>query len=551
MTEQRVLVVGAGPTGLTLARQLHRHGVDVTIVDAAPGPAEQSRALAVQARTLEVLGPRLANALVAQGQPLRRAEICSGSDVVATLDLGGTPTPYPFALGLSQSALERTLIEDLRVRGVHVLRDTSLTVLEQLERGARATLSHDGATRTEDFAWVVGADGVHSTVRRLAGISTAGGGQDRWWLLADTRLSGPGVPAHDTGRVFLNPDGVLAYLPLEQGWWRIIATGSTEPGRPELSLADFERLNERSPRPVSIDEQRWMSAFRIREHVADTYRVHRVLLAGDAAHAHSPLGGQGMNTGMQDACNLAWKLAMTLRGDAGPALLDSYEAERRPVAQRLVSSTSRGTRAMLASSPWAVWLRNRAIATALSFDGVSDRARHALEMLSLSYEDSAIVAQLRGDERTHGEGPDGRRRRELRGAASAGQPVRVTEPPVAEIIDRPAHTLLLFDGREKTRDGYQRMRSVVAEVASDPYIEAFVVLADTAALGRAGDLAQCAIVDVDRSFTRTFDADTECAVVIRPDGYIGYRSDPIVPQHLRDWWAGIRSGTHGIPSDGS
>ena len=245
-TTHDVLIVGAGPTGLAMAYLLDRHGVTPRLIDAAAGPAPESRALAMHARTLEVLGEPLVSDLLAEGQELTRVELY-GSDraPLASVDLAGTPTRHAFALGLSQSVIERVMIERLQTRGIAVEWNTRLTGLSQRPDRVEVTLLRpDGDEERTEASWVIGCDGVRSATREAAGFSLEASRDARWWLLADARLEGE-VPPKGAGRGFLSQNGIMALIPLErEGWWRVIAVGDEGEARPEVTDAVIVHVPE-------------------------------------------------------------------------------------------------------------------------------------------------------------------------------------------------------------------------------------------------------------------------------------------------------------------
>lgn len=345
-----VLVVGAGPTGLALALQLRSWKVRFRIVDRAPGPARESRAPAIQPRTLEALaGFGVTEELVARGNPARHLLLhLSGRAVpVPLFDTGVEDTPHPFLLFLPQAETERVLAARLAARDVTVERGTELAALERegphavcrLRRtgGAQSTGGTDGAGGAEEVVtarYVVGCDGAHSAVRSLVGIGFEGYAYPQTFLLADLAVDGlrPG-----TLNTFVTGDGVLFFLPLgSPAPWRMIALGP--PGAPGdgVPLPLLQRIADRGTgRRVVLRDPVWTAAFRVHNRGAARYRSGPCFLAGDAAHIHSPAGAQGMNTGVQDALNLGWKLALVCRGAAPAALLDTYETERAPVGRRV------------------------------------------------------------------------------------------------------------------------------------------------------------------------------------------------------------------------
>lgn len=334
----RVLVVGAGPTGLLLAAELAQAGVPTTLVERRHTESSLTRAFAVHARTLEVLDARgTADELVAGGAPLDRVRVFGAAE----LDLARLPTRFPFVLVTPQYETERVLRERAEAVGVEIRTGTELVSLRQDADGVEAELrGRDGTVRTERTSYLVGADGVHSTVRRAVGLPFVGRSSVMSSVvLADVRLAEPPaevLTANGTG------NGFAFVVPFGDGWYRVI-TWYRHRQLPDDAPVTLEEVREDTRRVLGTDygmhDARWLSRFHNDERQTPHYRQGQVLLAGDAAHTHSPAGGQGMNTGLQDAFNLGWKLAATVQGRADDALLDSYEAERHPVGQRVVRMT--------------------------------------------------------------------------------------------------------------------------------------------------------------------------------------------------------------------
>ncbi|MGH3641453.1 MAG: FAD-dependent oxidoreductase [Mycobacterium sp.] len=337
MKHTDVLIVGAGPTGLTLAASLLLKGVGVTLVDRQSEGANTSRAAGVNARTLEVLEVLdVTRRLLKEGIEAPRFVIRDGARVLLQIDFSGLTTDYPFTLLCPQSTTERLLLDRVRELGGDVIRPKVLTTITQGADGVTATFT-DGDT--VQARYLVGADGMHSTVREQAGIGFSGGAYEHSFVLADAQLSGD-APT-DEVRLFWASEGLTVVAPLPNGTFRVVAPVDDAPEQPS---AEFVQglLDSRGPGGITVTEVAWGSRFRIHHRVADTYRAGRILLAGDAAHVHSPAGGQGMNLGIQDAVVLADTLAAVL--DGGPhALLDAYSDARRPIAQQVVELTDRLT----------------------------------------------------------------------------------------------------------------------------------------------------------------------------------------------------------------
>jgi 2-polyprenyl-6-methoxyphenol hydroxylase-like FAD-dependent oxidoreductase len=334
-----VLIVGAGPSGLTLAAALTAQGVKVVVIDKQAEGANTSRAAVVHARTLEVLEPiGVSGRLVKRGLQAQRFTIRDRDRVLVPIDFDHLPTRYPYTLMISQADTEQVLLQRFVELGGQVLRPRTLAGLAQDDTGATATLDDGSRLRAR---YVVGADGMHSTVREGAGIGFTGGSYAESFVLADARLSG-GVPSAEV-ILYFSPAGMVVVAPLPNGLHRIVATVDEAPAEPGAAFVQA-LLDARGPEQerAIVHEVSWGSRFRVHHRVADTYRAGRVMLAGDAAHVHSPAGGQGMNAGILDAMSLAEALVQALSGET--AALDDYGTKRRPVAQQIVALADRLTR---------------------------------------------------------------------------------------------------------------------------------------------------------------------------------------------------------------
>ncbi len=360
-----ILIVGAGPTGLSLAIELGRRGVPFRIIDKATARSDKSRALAVQARSLELMRPwGVADELVAAGKKAFETEWYVEKKLSATIefgDLGIDDTPYPHLLFASQADTERLSEAALERLGARVERGVELVNAIDRERHVDVTLRHADRMEEARVTWVVGCDGAHSAVRHAAALPFEGAAYDQDFLLADLAIAWD-LP--DRLYFFLGKGRSAVVFPLKNGDKRIIAMGGTRPddAAEEPSLEELEALlTAVSPHPFRFGAVRWKARFRLHHRGVSRYRAGRLFVAGDAAHIHSPAGGQGMNTGIQDAINLGWKLALVAEGRAPESLLDSYDEERRPVGQRLLQFTDRLFSVATSSNPIVVWARNRLV----------------------------------------------------------------------------------------------------------------------------------------------------------------------------------------------
>jgi 2-polyprenyl-6-methoxyphenol hydroxylase-like FAD-dependent oxidoreductase len=357
-----VLIAGAGPTGLVLALWLTRLGVRVRIVDKTAEPGTTSRALAVQARTLEFYSQvGLAEAAVERGRKTIAANLWVAGKRAAHAvlgEMGKGLSPFPFALIFPQDEHERLLVERLNQAGVQVERRTELIKFEDAGGRVVAWLrGPDGNQETCQAAYIAGCDGAHSTVREALQLGFPGGVYNHLFYVADVEASGATV--NGELNIALDRTDFLIVFPLKgEGRVRLIGTvrQETEQQRDELSWNDVSK-RVLAWLPIDVKQVNWFSTYRVHHRVAGHFRKGRAFLLGDAGHIHSPVGGQGMNTGIGDAVNLAWKLAAVLQGRADASLLDSYEPERIGFAQRLVATTDRAFTAVTSSGALARLIR--------------------------------------------------------------------------------------------------------------------------------------------------------------------------------------------------
>ncbi len=343
MTDPQVLVVGAGPTGLALALWLTRLGVRVRVIDKAAKPGTTSRALAVHARTLEFYRQvGLAEQVVKSGLQMAAVNLWTRgrkAGRVAIGEIGKGISPFPFVLIYPQDQHERLLIQRLAEAGVEVERPVELVGLDQTADKVVARLNAGGREQSCEVAYVAGCDGAHSAARQALGVSFAGGTYDHLFYVADVRAQGPVMDREL--HIALDQTDFLGVFPLKAaGAARLIGMVRESDAPDQLSWDD---VSDEVIRRMGIEVQRvnWFSTYRVHHRVAERFRNGRAFLLGDAAHVHSPVGGQGMNTGIGDAVNLAWKLAAALQGRADPRILDTYEPERIAFARRLVATTDR------------------------------------------------------------------------------------------------------------------------------------------------------------------------------------------------------------------
>lgn len=353
-----VLIIGAGPTGLALSIALHQRGVRHVLVDRLEQGQNTSRAGVIHAQTLESLrGLGVSDRLTALGLKLPAFTVRDRDQPLMKLGFEHLPSPHPYLLMLPQNVTEAVLAERIRELGGSVRRGVTAESIEQSSSDVRVTLSSGGEPRTIVAKWVVGGDGMHSLVRRAAGIEFEGSSYEDSFVLADVHLDR--APAPDEVSLFFSPEGLVVVAPLPDGTFRVVATLDDAPEKP--SVADIQHLLDRrgpARRPCRVLDVTWSSRFRLHHRLARSYREGRLLLMGDAAHVHSPAGGQGMNTGIVDAVVLGELLGDVVSGVREETALDLYGALRRPAAAQVLELSDRLTTFATVRSPLKRLLRN-------------------------------------------------------------------------------------------------------------------------------------------------------------------------------------------------
>ena len=532
--------------GLLMAAELRRHGVTCRLVEKRAARSKRSKALAVQLRSLELFEDiGIVGEFLAVGRKIHAMNMISAGERVAHIELGEADAPYPYVLILPQSDTERLLEAHLEGLGGAVERERALEgMVDDSDSGCvRATF--DGGERVIEAQYLIGCDGAHSRVREAAEIAYQGEDLGQTFCFIDAPLTCD--LDRDEAHIFLSERGPTLFFPLPNGQdWRIIlAAGDHEP---DALLERFEaEVQSRTGASLEFGDRLWQTQFTVRQRQAAQHRKGRVFLCGDAAHCHSPIGGQGMNTGLQDAYNLAWKLGLVLRGQSPASLLDSYADEREPVAQKLLSNTARATRALTLRRAVPRALLTSAISLVARFDAVQGRIAAVTGELNIHYRHSAITCEVRTallDTTMAFDGTETPTVADWRAFGAAPQAGdRAIDGWLAnglrlyELVAGTQHTLLLFDGAT-TGDGYDNLGQI-ARAVTERYghvIQVCVVLAGTDQ-PEALDWDGLVVSDGDRELHQRYGAGSECLYVIRPDNYVGYRSQPADQAALFDWLA--------------
>jgi 2-polyprenyl-6-methoxyphenol hydroxylase-like FAD-dependent oxidoreductase len=537
------LIIGAGPVGLTMAAELLRHGLSVRIVDKNSAPTDKSKALVVWTRTLELLEKTgLAEQFVESGMLLDGASIYADGQRKIHLVMEASHTRYPRPVMIPQSKTEALLAKHLHAQGIEVERQVELVRFADCQSHVEAVLRHaDGREEVVETSWLLGCDGAHSVVRHQLGLEFSGSSDQNDWWLADVHIEGP-IVANEIS-VFWHAQGLLVFFPFEPGRYRIVGDlgPSTSPTRPpDPTLGQIQQMvAERGPAGLHIHDPIWLASFRINERKVSDYRVGRVFLAGDAAHIHSPAGGQGMNTGMQDAFNLAWKLALVHRQRGGEMLLDSYSQERSAIGDAVLAAAGTVTRVATLRNPISQFVRNHTASVLGSFSMFRQKATNALTELSVSYPHSplngehtpgALLPWLTGGVKPGERLPDA-----IVTSAKSGQLVRL----LSSLAGTEHHLLLLAATEETTAMEDLAGIAASAQAAYPELLRTHLVLAGPTLHAQSDDISTKfdeVWLDGERTIHTQHAAHQATLVLIRPDGYLAFRSQPaqwpVLAKHL-------------------
>ncbi|GHO49283.1 FAD-dependent monooxygenase [Ktedonospora formicarum] len=525
-TTTDVLVIGAGPTGLMAANLLARNGVRVRIVDKKDSPTEETRAIVMHAKTLELLGKLgLADQAVKEGQKLNALRVLNEGKSARVLSFEGESarTPYPFPLIYTQDQTEHLLIQGLDQTEVRVEWNTELLNMEQAATSTQATIRcADGSQETIEARWIIGADGAHSPVRHTLALGFEGETYKQALFLADVDLEG-NLEDSEASIGFM-PLGFLAFFPMP-GKRRFRAVGVLPlewKDRDAITVDEVQQVFDTyRDRTIQITKARWISVYRTHHRMCERFRVGHVFLVGDAAHIHSPAGGQGMNTGVGDAYNLAWKLALVIKGQAQPELLDSYEAERMPFARAILNGSDKAFQVQAMSQPFVQQLKMFGIPLLFrlvtSFAPLRQRAFWLVSQLWTSYRTSPAVAPTEsgkegsraGDRAPYGYFEVG---------ANAGKSV------FSLFTDMDHHLLLFAGSRADTTDIHlQEM-----EASTRSLIEAYAMPIQLHTVSK-GNV----------SLQEAYEVEAPTLFLVRPDGHIAYRGSAQDLSSLRTYLDGL------------
>jgi 2-polyprenyl-6-methoxyphenol hydroxylase-like FAD-dependent oxidoreductase len=514
-----VAIVGAGPTGVMLAIELARRGVGVRIFDKQPCRSEETRAIGIHARTLEVfhqLG--IVEEFLELGHRVSGFEVHTPARRTTRVPFGGLDSPYPFVLMLGQDQTQRILDRRLEQLGISVEREVEVTELEQDATKVALTLRGQ-CERTLLADWVVGCDGAHSIVRRHLGVSFDGDDYGQDWLMADVGID---WPIDRSGfHLFSYSGAPMVAFPMPGGCWRVflpqVPNRANE--RPQPEMEEIERLAaQRGPAGMTLRDPTLLAAFRSHRRSTKIMRNGPLLIAGDAAHIHSPAGGQGMNTGLHDAFNLGWKLALVANRQSPRSLLDTYQEERVPIAASVLELTHYLVRLFTLESPRKRWLRDRVLPTVMAVPAAQRRYVHRLAQLSHNYRIGPLTP-----------GPTGRRGDPIasgnRLPTAGGLHRRGRAVSTLDLIGSTTHTLLVLAGDGQGGDS----DAAITRLARWGELVQMIRIC-----GPGGSPDPTAVSDPEVRAHRRYHALGGQLLLVRPDGYVACRAPlnrPDIPEH--------------------
>jgi len=539
-TNVPVVIVGAGPTGVMLAIELARRGIEVRVLDKQSTRSPETRAIGIHARTLEVfhqLG--LVEEFLTLGHRVDGMTVHTRARRRTRVSFGQLDSPYPFVLMISQHQTQRILDQRLERLGIAIERGVAVFDLDQSGDEVDLTTQSKDQSRQETFTaeWVVGCDGAHSIVRRRLGVPFAGDDYGQDWLMSEVNID----PSIERGRfhVFSFTDTPMVAFPLPAERWRLILpqVPNRAGEREAPDMDEIERLaTTRGPAGLKLTDPTLLAAFRCYRRSTSIMRNGRVLVAGDAAHIHSPAGGQGMNTGLHDAFNLGWKLALVAAGQSSPWLLDTYQNERLPIAAGVLAFTHNLVRIFTISSPRQRWLRDHLLPIAMAVPAAEHRYSRRLSQISHAYRGGPLTPPTARVQPRSGLIAPGDRLPSVTGLQRNGEPVCTLD-----LTSSTEHTLLVLTG---DRADPQTAEAAIARLARfNGTVNAVTVGGPSK--GRSPN----AVADPHLAAHRRYRARRGQLLLVRPDGYLARRAPlnrPDIPERYLISNAAVRRRLGGV-----
>jgi 2-polyprenyl-6-methoxyphenol hydroxylase-like FAD-dependent oxidoreductase len=529
------LIIGAGPVGLTLACQLQHYGVSFRIIDKLEGPVIRTKAAAVWSRTTEFMSQLgLADEFLKGGLHCHSASLFADGKRFAQLHLDSVDSLFNFVLMVPQHTTEQILREDLAKHGVEVEYGQEMTSFRSTGEHVEVGLANEESLTCR---WLVGCDGAHSRVRHRLNLCFVGEELKSGWVVADIHMKE--VFVEEEIMAVMHENGPAALFPLGDMLYRVVAQVDKAEGPHDSKAAEAalrEAFEERAAGLATLGEFRDAGFFTVHERQVETYQEGRIFLAGDAAHVHSPLGGQGMNTGIHDAYNLGWKIAMVARGHMNEDLLDTYHEERFPIGQRLVQATSMGTKMITQRQPMVAALRKQAAKILTQLPVLKHKARDALTEVDIHYRGGPLSVEPESFPRAW------RFKKGIRpGERAPDAPVMVNgeESRLMDFLVGPRYHLLLFGGdHEDCWSVFEPLVRLVRELYGS-FLQLIWIGADESPPPLVE--GEIHLVDQAEELHHDYAATEPSLYLLRPDAYVAYRSQTLevaeLEGYFEDWLA--------------
>ncbi len=531
MSDVDALIVGAGPVGLTLATECRRSGVSFRIIDKNAAHSERSKALAIWSGTLECMSSMgLVDEFLARSMPGHGLMFHDTGKFINRVSLHeGVESAYPIPVILPQCETEEILIAHLQRAGVTIERSVEMTGLKNEASGVEAELTHSDRTKEIVRAkYLAGCDGAHSFARHHLPVTFDGVAEESSFILIDCKVEGDLPSDH----LYINwgPIGISIFFPIKKDVFRLFAVRQDKSDRSTPTVEEFnEYLRANGLRQLRLYDAEWLGYFGVHERYASRARVGRVFLLGDAAHVHSPAGGQGMNTGMQDAFNLGWKLALLTRGKGdAEAIAESFHAERHPVAKALIEKTTKLLHFGMAHGPFIRLVKDAGVKYLFQANFMQEKLSGELSELHINYPESPLVSADSSWSNRHGFKPGSKPRDVTLRHAETKEPVLLWRQFLL-----PKHTLVLFSGKSPKSETLVRLAEIAAKAPSDSVQTVIIWQGDEA----PANAPQGLYLDPDAEAHKRYGLDQEGWYLVRPDQYLAARSATLDPTKLETYLA--------------
>ena len=524
-----VLIIGAGPTGLIMASELSRYGIDYRIIDKRPERTKTSNALGIHPRTMEMLEDmHLIDNFLKLGQRIDAFSINEGGENIVHVSTNQIESFYNFILTLPQTYTEEIIDHHIAHLGKHVERSKALTHIEKNSDTITAKLTDAaGTTESVQCQWLLACDGAHSTVRELTKIPFVGSDLPEQFIIADVHVE-TNYPDNQITS-FLSEDGPLAIFPIKTGSVRLVANllDRNRDSKQPISLLEIQEITKkRTVGLVKVKDSIWASSFWIHSKMVSQMRDGSVFFLGDAAHIHSPAGGQGMNTGMQDAYNLAWKLALVIKGQSKEELLDSYHQERHPIAEEVLRDTERMTKFILSRNPIIRLLRKTLLKTLMKFHKIQHAFVMKLSQLTMHYPASPIIDY---ENRVDKKGPlPGEHAPDAFFINNEGK-----EKRILKVISGTLHHLLIFTGKKPSEETLEKIKLLHEWAEKQKGKMRVTVISHPKVFECFSEHCE---LDTNSNLHIKYNAKQACFYLIRPDKYVGCCSTQLETQIILDYY---------------